>query len=131
MNTKPNSLELSAFFRKADLLLFAVFLLLGVGALFLPRLAAEKADTVILLVDGKEYGRYPLDTDREIPVDSEYGHNTVSIRGSSVTVTESDCPSHDCERFGAISQSAQSIVCLPHRLLIRISGETEIDAVLY
>lgn len=131
MRTETKIFGPSGFFRKADILLLLVFLLLGIASVLLPRLTADEADTVVISVDGTEYGRYPLGVDREISVDSEYGHNTVSIRSSSVAVTESDCPSHDCERFGSISLPSQSILCLPHRLLVRISGQTEIDTVIY
>ena len=131
MNSDLKLFGSSGFFRKADILLLLVFLLFGIASVLLPRLTADEANTVVIRVDGTEVGRYPLGVDREIPVDSEYGHNTVSIRGSTVAVTESDCPSHDCERFGSISLPSQSIVCLPHRLLVCISGQTEIDTVIF
>ena len=131
MKNRMSTTGLSGFFNKADLLLLLVFLLLGGGCFLLPRVGAMEAESVVISVDGKELGRYPLDADRDIPVDTVYGHNTVSIRACTVAVTDSDCPSHECESFGAISLPEQSILCLPHRLLVRISGQTEIDALLY
>ena len=119
------------FFNKADLILLLLFLLLGFGSMVVLRMPFSEGNTVVISVGGEEIGRYPLDTDREISVDTEYGHNTVTIRSGTVSVTESDCPNHDCERFGAVSRPPQSILCIPHRLVVRITGETDVDAVLF
>lgn len=123
--------ELSSFFCLADIILLAVFILLGAVSLSLLKYNASPGDTVLISIDGAQYGSYPLSEDRNLSIDSEYGHNLVCISKGTVSVIESDCHNHDCERFGAISMPAQSIMCLPHHLLIRIIGETDIDAVIY
>ncbi len=123
--------KLASFFKKADIILLAVFLLMGAGSLLAAKLQPASGNTVVISVNGEEYGRYPLDVDREIDVDTVYGHNTVVISASTVRVSDSDCPNLDCERFGRISRPSQTIMCLPHRMLIRITGETDIDAVIY
>lgn len=65
----------------------------------------------------------------EFTVDCGNGHNTVTVRGGAVSVTEADCPDKVCVRTGAISGGAVPIVCLPHRLEIRIvDGSDSIDA---
>lgn len=131
MKNKASDKKIFSFFKRADAVLLAVFLLLGAGSLLLLRWPSPEGGTVVISVNGEEYGRYPLDTDRVIEVDSEYGHNTVVIRSGAVSVTESDCPNHDCERFGAVSRPVQSILCIPHRMAVRITGEAEVDAVIY
>jgi hypothetical protein len=123
--------KLTSFFKKADIILLAVFLLMGAGSLLAAKLQPSSGSTVVISVNGEEYGRYPLDVDREIDVDTVYGHNTVVISASTVCVSDSDCPNLDCERFGRISRPSQTIMCLPHRMLIRITGDTDIDAVIY
>lgn len=120
-----------SFFNKADIILLAVFLLMGAGSVLALRMQPSEGNTVIISVDGEEYGRYPLYTDREISVDTGYGHNTVLISSGTVSVTESNCPNHDCESFGAVSRPAQSIMCIPHHLIVCISGETDIDTVIF
>ena len=120
-----------SFFKKADIILLAIFLLLGIGSVLVLRLQSAEGTTVIISVNGEEFGRYPLRVDREIDVDTGYGHNTVRISAGTVRVTESDCPNHDCEDFGAIARPAQSIMCIPHRLIVLISGDTDIDTVIY
>ena len=131
MKNEASDRKIFSFFNKADLILLLLFLLLGFGSMLALRLPSSAGSTVIISVGGEEIGRYPLDADREIKVDTEYGHNTVTIRSGTVSVTKSDCPNHDCERFGAVSRPPQSILCIPHRLVVRITGETDVDAVLY
>ena len=51
---------------------------------------------------------------------------------TGVAVTASDCPGGDCVRTGAITQSGESIVCLPARVVIQLEGGTDsgVDAVI-
>ena len=128
---KTPKIKFAGFFKPADMILLVVFLALGALCFLSLRLSSASGDTVVISLDGREFGSYPLDVDNDICVDSEYGYNLISIRSGAVSVTESDCPHHDCESFGTISLPAQMIMCLPHHLLVRITGQTEIDAVLY
>ena len=58
-------------------------------------------------------------------------YNIVHIEQGTVWVSDADCSNHDCIRQGKISKVGQSIICLPHQMIIRIvgEGETEYDAV--
>ena len=59
------------------------------------------------------------------------GENIVVIHDNSVYVESADCPGQDCVKMGKISKAGEEIVCLPHRLVIRIEGdENVIDAVV-
>ena len=121
------------YFKKADLVLFVLLLLLGAASVLAVQLLAGASDAAVVTVNGETYGTYPLSQDREIRVETEYGSNVLTIRSGAVSVTESDCPNHDCEGFAPISRSGQVIMCLPHRLVVTVSGseEPEVDAVLF
>ncbi len=49
-----------------------------------------------------------------------YGSNTIKIEGGGVTVTDADCPDGYCVSHVKISNEGETIVCLPHRLVIKI-----------
>lgn len=120
------------FFKKADILLLIALLLLGILSIaFVQLRSGDATDTVVITVDGKAFGSYPLSQDREIEVQTEFGFNRVTIQDGCVSITESDCPGHDCEAFGWISQARQVILCMPHRLCVSIEGETDVDMVSY
>ena len=59
-----------------------------------------------------------------------YSHNgytlTVAAERDGDTVrlhvASADCPTQDCVHTGAISRSGQSIICLPARIVITLTG---------
>lgn len=57
--------------------------------------------------------------------------NLVRAERGRIAVISADCPDRDCVRRGYISRSGESAVCLPGRLVIRISGAGEVDGVTY
>ena len=122
------------FIRKADIVLFLCLVFLGFLSIFVVRQISGKGDSVEITVNGSLYGVYPLSVDRTLEVSTEFGNNVVVISENSVQVTESDCPNHDCEGFGKIRTSGQTIICIPNRLVVAIvaaDGENELDAVVY
>ena len=56
--------------------------------------------------------------------------NTVEIDGKSVRFSASDCPDQVCVRTGTLTRAGQTAVCLPNRVVVRLTGGTaEVDAV--
>lgn len=47
-------------------------------------------------------------------------YNKVKIKGDKVAIIDANCQDQICVRRGWISQPGQTIVCLPHKLLIEI-----------
>ena len=63
--------------------------------------------------------------------DSDGGYNIVEVEPGRIRVSEADCPDQVCVRQGWIATSAAPVVCLPHGLVIEITGgESEVDAVV-
>lgn len=56
------------------------------------------------------------------------GSNTVCVEPGRICVLEADCPDCVCVRQGWLSNQAAPIVCLPHRLVIQIKSEADVDA---
>lgn len=111
-----------------------IFVLLLAGLL----IAAQKAFStdgavqVMVTVDRKSYGAYSLKQEQVIRIETEYGYNELTIKDGKASVTASDCKNQVCVHSMAISQNGQSIICLPHKLIIQItgSGEKQLDAVV-
>ncbi|MBE5996796.1 MAG: NusG domain II-containing protein [Lachnospiraceae bacterium] len=103
----------------------ALILAAALAAVFFikTRLLPEKdPDVVTVTIDGELYGAYALSEDREVDIDTEYGHNHLSIRNGSAQVTEADCPDGLCMHQGRISQDGEMNVCLPHRLIAEVTS---------
>ena len=118
--------------------LAAAAVLLLVLLLFLR--GGAQGNVVVIMVQGREYGTYPLNEDREILIDTELGHNKLHITGGTVLMEEADCPDKYCISKGGITRNKDSIVCLPHRVVAEIrfqdtagnstiNGSGEIDAI--
>ena len=54
---------------------------------------------------------------------------TVSVCDGEIYVSASGCADHLCVKSGKISLVGKSIVCLPQRVIIRIVGDLDVDAV--
>lgn len=87
--------------------------------------ALGSGGVAVVRVDGEELYRIDLATVREaydLEIDTKYGHNTVHVAPGAISVTRSNCPDGICVAQGEISQSGVPIVCMPHRLSVRIEG---------
>ena len=79
----------------------------------------------VITVDGQEYQRIDLSRVTEsydIEIDTKYGHNTVHVAPGRIAVTQADCPDGICVAQGAIDRGGVPIVCMPHRLVVKIEG---------
>lgn len=86
----------------------------------------------VILRDGIELGRYSLAEDDIITVRGENeSYNLILISKGSVQVSDADCPDKLCIRQRSISRNGESIICLPHKLIIMIESpeESDMDAV--
>lgn len=108
------------------LLLVGILLTVGIY------LFSKTGESVRITIDGTVYGTYSLDEDREIPVERDGSViNVVRIEDGSVRMEQATCPDALCIRQGAISRERQTIVCLPHKLVVEVYGthEQEYDTV--
>ena len=105
-----------------DILLVVVLLLLsGALALFL-RLTRQAGGTVSVQIDGKTVMELPLSEDRSLVLGEGEHTNTLVIEGGKARVAEATCPDGLCVGQGAVQYAGESIVCLPHRLVITVQG---------
>ena len=81
--------------------------------------------TAVVSANGQEIDRFaPADL---LDAPRTYSYNGVTLTvaaedGNGLRVSSSDCPTQDCVRTGTISRSGQSIVCLPARIIIQLTG---------
>ena len=110
---------------RRDLLLILGLLILS-ALLWLALGLMPRGGVAVVTVDGAQFGRYPLSRDRQVVIPGYDGvENLLVIAEGAARVTEADCPDKLCIGFGAISRQHESIVCLPHRVVITIEGGEE------
>ena len=106
-----------------DVLFIAVLLLIVVlaGAAFF--FLRGEGDSVTVSVDGKHYGTYPLHTDLTLSIRTgadDTQENLLVIRDGHAYVESATCPDGICAAHKPISREGESIVCLPHRVVITV-----------
>ena len=110
-------------FGKKDIILIAVIIAASVIAAFIAFTTSHEGSTVVITVSGEEYGRYPIDTDRVITVDTDSGINEITINNGEAYVSYADCPQGICAHHKPVSRSGESIICVPHEVVISIESE--------
>ena len=108
--------------KRGDLYLMAGCLLAALVCCCLWFLLRQDGSAVIVEQNGRETARYALSEDRTVRIEGEGGYNLLVIEGGEVYLSEADCPTQLCMKTGKIRYAGQSIVCLPHKLAVRITG---------
>ncbi len=60
-------------------------------------------------------------------IDNELGYNKIVIDDGIVSMLEADCKDQVCVHSKAISKPGESIVCLPHKVVVQINGTAKND----
>ena len=101
--------------------LIAVLVLVGLAVWLL----RGEGDTVVVEVDGKVFGTYALDVDRTVEIRTGDGGeelNLLVIEGGRARVETATCPDGICAAHRPISREGESIVCLPHKVVITVKS---------
>lgn len=65
-----------------------------------------------------------INAPQTIPIYGEHGEeNIVLATRGSIRMQSANCPDQLCVRRGSIKNAAVPIVCLPHRIVIRMPGD--------
>lgn len=113
-----------------DYALLCAVLMIAVAAQLLFMGANSAASEAVVYISGVEAARFSLDSDYSFKGDGAVGQYELEITSGSARLTDSTCPDKLCVRQGAISESGQTIICLPNQLLIQLTGG-DVDAVAY
>ncbi len=107
--------------KKFDIIIIASVIALAAvlyaSGIFSPK--AEGAEAVIY-VDKEEYARLPLDENTSITVNTDEGSNKIVIEDGYADCVEADCRDGLCVKQKKISKKNETIVCLPHKVVVEI-----------
>ncbi|MBG9982174.1 NusG domain II-containing protein [Aerococcaceae bacterium DSM 111020] len=137
-------IQLKRFFEQLkpwDLFLFLLF----IGVSFVPLMyfnhlqsAEATHQTAIISVSGQVAYEVPLIDDgerEEFLIESDHGHyNRIVREGTEISIEDADCTDQLCVDMGSIDRTGETIVCLPHQVLIEVTSEStedvpEVDAI--
>ena len=124
--------------RKADIALLLFLTGAGILSWLVPACIYASADTgekiVRITASGEVYGTYALSENNTITVEQYDSYDTempplhenvVVIHDGTVHMESADCKNQVCVHTGEISRAGESIICLPNKVVVEITGSTE------
>ena len=118
--------------KKNDVILI-LFVLILAGGVFLWNsfVKGNPGGKAVVYVDGEVFKTYDLNQDGEFLIETEDGQNRLVIKEGKADMTEADCPDGLCVKQHAIHKTGQTIVCLPHRVVVEVENgqNNELDGV--
>lgn len=108
---------------RRDVILTALILAAG-GIFYVLAVGGQQKQgiKIVITVDGKEFGTYPLNEDREIVIETKKGYNRLIIKDSKAYMEDADCPDRYCVSQGKIQKEKQTVICLPHKLVVEVAA---------
>lgn len=115
--------------KKKDIILI-VCALLAAAALYLVSQVSlgAQASVVVVTIDGEEVLRRPLAVEDSCEIRQDDGSvNVITIEDGAVFMSSANCRDGLCIRQGKMKNAAKTIVCLPHKLVVQLEGDTPAD----
>ena len=110
--------------KRNDLILIGT--LLGITVVLFFAMFLVKQNTVngeaVVLIEGEEFGRYPLSKDRTVEIPGLIGTNVLTIQDGKAVMSSAVCPDKVCMGFGEIHYNTEMIVCRPGGIVVLIEN---------
>lgn len=114
---------------KNDVVLAVVITLLATAGLLLFNLLKTQGDYVSVKINGEEKYRYSLSENVDTVIytgENNNQENRLIIENNQAYIISASCPDKICVGHRPVSNVNESIVCLPHKVVVEIvSDEAE------
>lgn len=110
--------------QKNDIKLVVVLLVIGFAIMGIMQLLKQEGGEAIVTVDGEEIASYSLDKNGSYEITGvDGGKNTLVIEDGQAYMSQADCPDELCVKTGRVQYDGETIVCLPHKVVVTIQSE--------
>ena len=122
--------------KKNDVILIAIILIVVAIGILLMNIFKTEGSFAVVKIDGVETNKFSLSEDIEFIIETGENNeqkNTLVIKDGKAFVRDANCPDKICEGHQKISYKGETIVCLPHKVVIEIVADeviNELDAVV-
>lgn len=101
----------------------AAIVIIGLGISIFLAAGSHQGNKVEITKDGKLWGTYSLDGEHKITIRDGKELNVVKISGGKVTMESANCKNKSAFTTVLYPCTGESIVCLPHKIVVSIKGE--------
>ena len=115
--------------KKKDMIIIALALLCALALYLVSQVAlGGEMTSVVVLLDGEETLRKPLAVANTYEIAQEDGSvNVIRVENGAVWMQEANCRDGLCIRQGKMKNGAKTIVCLPHKLVVKLDGQAPVS----
>jgi len=115
--------------KKKDIIIIVLALIAALALWLVSQLAlGTEASSVVVLLDGEEVLRKPLVISNTYKIEQEDGSlNKIRVENGVVWMEEANCRDGLCIRQGKMKNGAKTIVCLPHKLVVKMDGDAPVS----
>lgn len=123
--TRTNQINGIKMFSRWDFILLS-FVVIVVMLILLVNFLPKQGEEAQIYLDGKLYRTVSLSHDMTI----QLNHGTIVVENGFIYIKDVDCEDKICEKTGKISKKGESIVCLPNKIVIKIIGKSDVEAII-
>lgn len=109
---------------KADIVLFIFIIAVAVAGIVWMSDTGD-AQTAVIRADGEVVKEVRLNVDQSFWV----GDVRFEVKDGSIAFAESDCPGQECVKAGWLHTPGSSMACLPNKVSVTLTGESEVDVI--
>lgn len=118
--------------KKLDIIVISILLIASFIPYGILKISLKDANYVYakITVEGKEYKNIRLDNhkgEEVFNIKTDKGHNIIKIVDNKIAIIEADCPDKICLKPGYIGKVGETLVCLPHKVVVEIKGRANIE----
>lgn len=108
--------------RKTDIIMLILLVAAGILGFISVKGLMKKGGSARVSVDGKVVKTVSLDDEGEYRIEGkDGGYNLLIVKDGEAYLKEADCPDKLCVKQGHISKEGETIICLPHKVVIEIT----------
>ena len=116
--------------KKSDIVLAVALIVIGLALSYFLSFGQDAGSKLLITCDGEKFGSYHLYEDREVVIERDNHINKVTIKDGIVSMSFSNCHGQDCIHQGEISKTGETIICLPNKVVLEITGKkAEYDSI--
>ena len=106
-----------------DIFLVLGFLIIALVIFIIFKSNLKEGNIVKVSIDNNVKDCYNINNDGEFVINDGKNTNTLVIKDGSAFISHANCPDKICVAHRPISKTGETIVCLPHKLVVEITEE--------
>lgn len=115
--------------RRFDIAVIAAVLAVAAIVFFCTR-RTDSGTCATVTVNGETERVVNLAVDAVIHLDTE-PRVTLIVEGGSIRFADALCPDKICERTGKLKNAGDTAACIPAKTVVTVTGDSDVDAVVY